>query len=124
MTKAGIGKAIQDKASQTLNTSVIEAQRMLLDRINSGVENMSTLSPQEKELLRGTQYEFLIKGSGLYPMSVSGSGLYLGRQGGSILGRNGGFVKKVPQAIESQPLSTNYQFRYTLPVMIQQMVRK
>jgi len=138
MTQAGIGKAIQDKTSQSLNASSIQAQRMLIDRINSGIENVSTLSAEEKELLKGTQYEFLIKGSGLYPMSgsglypvsgsglypVSGNGLYLGRQGGAIVGRNGGFVDKIPQAIQSQPLSTNYQFRYTLPVMIQQMVRK
>jgi hypothetical protein len=130
MTQAGIGKAIQDKTSQALNASSIQAQRMLIDRINSGTENVSTLSAEEKELLKGTQYEFLIKGSGLYPMTgsglypVSGNGLYLGRQGGAIVGRNGGFVDKIPQAIKSQPLSSNYQFRYTLPVMIQQMVRK
>ena len=130
LTQAGIGQAIQDKASQALNVSAIEAQRMLIDRINSGMENVSTLSPQEKELLKGTQYEFLIKGSGLYPVSgnglypASGNGLYLGRQGGSIVGRNGGFVHPVPQALQSQPLSTNYQFRYTLPVMMQKMIHK
>lgn len=130
MTQAGIGSALQDKANQTLNASAIEARRMLISRINSGTENSSTLSADEKELLRGTQYEFLIKGSGLYPMvgnglySVSGNGLYLGRQGGAIVGRNGGFVNGIPQAIQSQPLSSNYQFRYTLPVMLQKMVEK
>ena len=130
MTQAGLANALQDKANQALTASSIQAQRMLIDRINSGIENGSTLSPEEKQLLKGTQYEFLIKGSGLYPVSggglypASGNGLYLGRQGGAIVGRNGGFVNSVPQAVQSQPLSSNYQFRYTLPVMIQQMVRK
>lgn len=130
MTQAGIGNALQNKTNQVLNASAIEAQRMLMSRINSGLENTSTLSPQEKELLKGTQYEFLIKGSGLYPVSgnglypVSGNGLYLGRQGGAIVGRNGGFVDNIPQAIQSQSLSSNYQFRYTLPVMLQKMIEK
>jgi hypothetical protein len=130
MTQAGLANAAQDKASQVLNASAIEARRMLISRINSGLENVSTLSEDEKALLKGTQYEFLIKGSGLYPMAgsglypASGNGLYLGRQGGAIVGRNGGFVDKIPQAIQSQPLSSNYQFRYTLPVMLQKMVRK
>jgi len=122
MTQAGLANAAQDKANQLLNASAIESRKMLMSRINSGLENVSTLSPEEKELLKGTQYEFLIKGSGLYP--VSGNGLYLGRQGGAIVGRNGGFVNGIPQAVESQPLSSNFQFRYTLPVMLQKMIVK
>lgn len=121
LSKAGIGQAIQDKASQQLTSSAIQAQQALLSRISQGYETGSSLSPQEKQLLKGTPYEYMI-GSGLY----AGKGLYAGasRQGGAIVGTNGGFVKKMPQALQSQPLSQNFQFRYTLPVAIQQMVEK
>ena len=74
-----------------------------------------------KKLLKGTSLEYMV-GSGLY----AGKGLYAGssRQGGAIVGTNGGFVRKMPQALQSQPLSQNFQFRYTLPVAIQQLVEK
>ena len=121
LSRAGIGQAIQDKATQQLTSSALKAQEALMNRLSMGMESISTLSPQEKALLRGTPYEYMI-GSGLY----TGKGLYAGasRQGGAIVGTNGGFVKKMPQALQSQPLSQNFQFRYTLPVAIQQMVEK
>lgn len=121
LSRAGLGKALQDKASQQLTKSGLQAQQELLYKLNAGIENINTLSPEEKQLLRGTSLEYMI-GSGLY----TGSGLYAGssRQGGAIVGTNGGFVKKMPQALQSQPLSQNFQFRYTLPVAIQQMVEK
>lgn len=122
LSRAGIGQALQDKASQQLTASALKTQEALMNRLSMGMENISTLSPQEKLLLRGTPYESMI-GSGLY----AGKGLYAGsstRTGGAIVGNNGGFVKKMPQALQSQPLSQNFQFRYTLPVAIQQMVEK
>ena len=126
MTQAGIGKAVQDKVSQQLNASAIQAQQILISRINAGLENPSTLSPEEKQLLKGTQFEYMI-GSGLYPVSGSGlyagKGLYLGRQGGAIMGLNGGMVHTTPQALQSQPMSANFQFRYTMPVALQSVVR-
>lgn len=129
LSRAGIGQAIQDKATQQLTSSALQAQQQLLYKLNAGIENINTLSPEEKQLLKGTSLEYMI-GNGLYPMS--GSGLYAGkglyasasRQGGAIVGTNGGFVKKIPQALQSQPLSTNFQFRYTLPVAVQQLVEK
>jgi hypothetical protein len=134
MSQAGIGKAVQDKVSQQLNASVVQAQKELINRISQGYETQSSLSPEEKQLLKGTPYEYMI-GSGLYPMSgsglypVSGSGLYagkglyLGRQGGAIMGLNGGMVNTTPQALQSQPMSANFQFRYTMPVALQSVVR-
>ena len=121
LSRAGIGQALQDKASQQITKSSIQAQQELLYKLNAGIENINTLSPEEKKLLKGTPLEYMV-GSGLY----TGSGLYAGasRQGGAIVGTNGGFVKKMPQALQSQPLSENFQFRYTLPVAIQQMVGK
>lgn len=242
MTQAGLGKAIQDKANQALNASAIQAQQALIGKINAGIENISTLSPEEKQLLIGTQFEYLV-GKGLYvsgrgttqsmvssrmrqiqphqprpvrsadeiaylrrrdlnsrrvapsvaepsirdpdtginfdeylpvanvneipmssnasvvrnngntrqivpvasvvrdngnvrqnipvatvvevrvPANTSGNGLYLGRQGGSIIGLNGGMVYTSPQALQSQPMSSNFQFRYTLPVAFQSIIR-
>jgi len=124
MTQAGLGKAIQDKASQQLNTSAIQAQQMLIGRLNAGIENVSTLSPEEKQLLKGTQFEYMI-GRGLYSGGglYAGRGLYLGRQGGAIMGLNGGMVNTSSQALQSQPSSSNFQFRYTLPVALQSIVR-
>jgi hypothetical protein len=122
MTQAGIGQAVQDKMSQQLNASGIRAREELMNRLSMGMESISTLSPEEKQLLRGTPYEKMI-GSGLYPMSA-GRGLYLGRQGsGAIMGLNGGMVHTTPQALQSQPMSANFQFRYTMPVALQSVVR-
>lgn len=125
LSRASLEQAVQDKASQQLTKSALQAQQALLSRISQGYETGSSLSPQEKALLKGTPYEYMI-GSGLY----AGKGLYAGssgsstRTGGAIVGTNGGFVKKMPQALQSQPLSQNFQFRYTLPVAIQQLVEK
>ena len=127
MTQAGIGQAIQDKATQALNAGSVQAQKELINRLNIGLENISTLSPEEKALLRGTQYAHLI-GGGLHPMGGGlhpmGGGLYAGaKRGGAIIGLNGGMVHTTPQALQSQPMASNFQFRYTLPVAIQSVVR-
>jgi hypothetical protein len=128
LSKAGLEQAIQDKVSQQLTTSSIQLQRQLLERLASGMENIASLSADEKMLLRGTPYEYMI-GSGLYPMSgsglypMSGNGLYASnKRGGAIVGNNGGFVKRQPQALQSQPNSANFQFRYTLPINLQKMM--
>jgi len=127
LSKAGIQKALEDKATQQLTQASIQAQQSLLERLYSGIENLDTLSPEEKQLLKGTSYEYM-SGNGLYA-GASGRGLYpmngngiTARRGGSIIGNNGGFVKQQPQALQSQPLSTNFQFRYTLPVALQKMI--
>jgi hypothetical protein len=131
LSKAGLEQAIQDRVSQQLTTSSIQLQQQLLEKLASGMENISTLSADEKLLLKGTPYEYMI-GNGLYPMSgnglypmypSSGSGLYTSNKRGSgIIGTNGGFVKRQPQALQSQPNSANFQFRYTLPVNLQKMI--
>jgi hypothetical protein len=132
LSKAGMKQALEDKAKQQLTQASIQAQQsLLISRLNSGLENVRTLSPEEKQLLKGTQYEYMI-GGGLYPMN--GNGLYAGsagrgltassRRGGAIIGNNGGFVRGQPQALQSQPSSTNFQFRYTLPVALQQMIER
>jgi len=126
MSQAGIAQAIQDKATQSLQSAGIQAQKALIDRLNMGIENISTLSAEEKALLKGTSYEYmsgngLYAGRGLYPV---GNGLYAGsRQGGAIVGLNGGIVHRQPQALQSQPLASNFQFKYTLPVALQSIVR-
>lgn len=53
---------------------------------------------------------------------VFGTGLYR-REGGSI-GRNGGFIHGQPPALQSQPYSSNFQFRATLPVAYQRFSGK
>lgn len=125
LSRAGLEKAVQDKVSQKLTSSAIQAQQQLLERLASGMENVATLSPEEKSLLRGTQYESLIGkglGYGLHPL---GSGLYASnKRGGAIVGNNGGFVQHRPQALQSQPNSANFQFRYTLPVALQKMIER
>jgi len=128
LSRAGLEQAVQDKVSQKLNASSIQLQQRLLSRLASGMEDASSLSPQEKELLKGTMYESLI-GSGLHPFGAGlhpfGSGLYASnRRGGAIVGHNGGFVQQRPQALQSQPNSANFQFRYTLPVALQKMIEK
>ena len=128
LSRAGLEQAVQDKASQQLTKSALQAQKsLLIGRISQGYETGATLSPDEKALLKGTQYEYMI-GKGLYTGSglYAGKGLYAGssRQGGAIIGNNGGFVKQRPQALQSQSQSQNFQFRYTLPVAIQQLVEK
>ena len=134
MTQAGISQAVQDKATQALNAGSIQARKALLDRLNAGIENVSTLSAEEKALLKGTTYEYLV-GGGLHPMGAGlgyglsagaglGAGLYASnKRGGSIVGLNGGMVHTTPQALQSQPMATNFQFRYTLPVPFQSIIR-
>lgn len=113
MTQAGIGQAIQDKASQSLNASAVRAQQELINRLNIGLENSSTLSPEEKQLLKGTQYSYMV-----------GNGLYVGAtRGRGIVGLNGGMVHTSPQALQSQPMSANFQFRYTMPVPLQSLIK-
>lgn len=120
MNQAGIGQAIQNQASQSLNAGAIKAQEALMNRLATGMENPNTLSAEEKALLKGTPYEYMI-GRGLYPQ---GRGLYVGSaRGGAIVGLNGGMVHTTPQALQSQPMASNFQFRYTLPVVIQQAIR-
>ena len=121
LSRASLEQAVQDKASQQITKTALQAQRELLYKLNAGIENINTLSPEEKKLLKGTSLEYMV-GSGLY----AGKGLYAGssRQGGAIVGTNGGFVKQRPQALQSQSQSQNFQFRYTLPVAIQQLVEK
>ena len=136
LSKAGLEQAIQNKVSQQLTASSIQLQQQLLERLASGMENIASLSADEKMLLRGTPYESMLgnglyatSGNGLYAMSgnglyaTSGNGLYASnKRGGSIIGNNGGFVKRQPQALQSQPNSANFQFRYTLPVNLQKMM--
>lgn len=66
-------------------------------------------------------------GYGLYASGRAGYGLYAGgtlRREKSTIGRGGGFVganASLPQALQSQPLASNYQFRYTLPPQYQRL---
>lgn len=128
LSKAGIGQALQDKASQQLNASSAQLQQQLFNKISTGMIDISKLTNQEKNLLKGTDYEFLIEssGSGLYASNKRGAGIHSSETsnkcGGAIVGNNGGFVKNRPQALQSQPNSANFQFRYTLPVNLQKMI--
>lgn len=69
-------------------------------------------------------------GSGLY---AGGSGLYASARargrglfaGGAVaeeasIGRNGGFVRQLPPALQSQPYSANFHFQFQLPPQYQQ----
>lgn len=96
MNRSGIGNALQNKEIQNMNISRIQSQ------------------------MDGNG---LYAGRGLYP--VSGNGLYLGnKSGGSIVGKNGGMVYTTPQALQSQPNSSNFQFRYTTIPLVVGMLKK
>lgn len=55
----------------------------------------------------------LYAGRGMY----AGGGLYAG--GGVDAGLNGGFVRQMPPALQSQPYSANYHFQFQLPPQYQ-----
>ena len=82
----------------------------------------------------GLQDDHRLDGSGLYAGGGAGGGygLYAGGRGfyagrglrreHSTIGRGGGFVganASLPQALQSQPMASNFQFRYTLPPQYQ-----
>jgi len=73
--------------------------------------------------------EGLYAGYGLYAQGRSGCGMYAGgglKREMSTIGRGGGFVgagSTLPSALQSQPFSSNFQFRYTLPTQYQQFTR-
>lgn len=73
----------------------------------------------------GLQNDHRLDGSGLYASGRAGYGLYAGgtlRRERSTIGRGGGFVganMSLPQALQSQPMASNFQFRYTLPPQYQ-----
>jgi len=75
----------------------------------------------------GLQNDHRLDGSGLYASGRAGYGLYAGgalKREKSTIGRGGGFVganASLPQALQSQPLASNYQFRYTLPPQYQRL---
>lgn len=63
----------------------------------------------------------LYAGRGLY----AGNGLYAGRglfAGGAVgdIGHNGGFVRQLPPALQSQPYSANFHFQFQLPPQYQE----
>lgn len=113
LSRAGVQKAVENRISQELTQASVKAQNDLIAKLRAGIETATTLSPEEKQLLVGTQYDYMI-GSGLYP--VSGNGLYLGRQGGGIVGLNGGFVAKNHQALQSNASDANNHFRTHLRI--------
>jgi len=90
LSRASITNALSDKAMAELNArAVAEKQR----------ESVSA-------------YERALAGQGLYAGQYSGRGV---SKSAAIVGLNGGLVRHTPQALRSQPLGANYQFRYTLP---------
>ena len=110
LTRSGIEEAVVNRASE-------ELENRRRDRIGSrrGMYRRELMpSPMEGE--------GLYAGSGLYA-GTRGSGMrtaYRRRQTGIVGARgsliHGGAVGSfTPQALQSQPYSENYQFRYTLP---------
>lgn len=104
LSRSAIQGAIQDKLASELTAAQIEARRMAGYGLGLG------LSPL---------------GAGLSPLGAGGSGLYVSgsRRGGSIIGRNGGFIRENPQALQSQADLSNYQFKYRLPIQYQSIYR-
>lgn len=117
LSRAGIGQAVQDKMSQELDARAVEAQKALMNNMTPSDRELylRQLTPEQRAVLgRGLG----LFGAGLYPVGAGlGAGLYVGaKRGGSIVGLQGGLIHPTPQALEPQPISTNYQFRYTLPL--------
>ncbi len=96
LSSAGIQKAIADKASSELISRSIQSRQQ---------PNLTSV--------------------GSLTGSLTGSGLYASypRRTGGAVGLNGGFVKHLPPAMQSQPLSANFQFQNTLPPAYQKFAK-
>ena len=100
LSRASLDKAVSDKASAELAKYAIEARQMMPPSYDTGMSGMG-----------------LYAGAGLTAGGSLGTGLYLSnvRRTGGAIGLNGGFVGRLPPALQSQPFSANFQFQNTLP---------
>jgi hypothetical protein len=88
LSRASLNKAAADKASSELAKYAIQSRQQLMTQ----PETYS--NPNVDNML--------------------GNGLYASKSGGAV-GVNGGFVRRLPPALQSQPYSANFQFQATLP---------
>lgn len=122
--KKGAKRYANDKALEILNEE-LGTNMGYLDR--AGVES-AMLNKLEAETARARE-ERRMAGYGLY---ASGSGLGLGMCGGRVrpmsrtggnVGLNGGNVRQLPPALQSQPYGANFQFQHFLPPQYQKFSR-
>lgn len=95
LSSSAIQKAVADKASAEIAKIQMEARQQALSMSPEAYSNAS---------LDG------IFGNGLYA-----SGRQRMSKSGGAIGLNGGFMKSLPPALQSQPYSANFQFQSTLP---------
>jgi hypothetical protein len=88
LSRASLNKAAADKVSSELAKYAIQSRQQLMTQ----PETYS--NPNADNML--------------------GNGLYASKSGGAV-GVNGGFVRRLPPALQSQPYSANFQFQATLP---------
>jgi hypothetical protein len=88
------------------NLSSAGIQKAIADKASSELISRSIQSRQQTDPFGG---------SGLYAS-------YPSRTGGAV-GLNGGFMKHLPPAMQSQPLSANFQFQATLPPAYQKFAK-
>jgi hypothetical protein len=79
---------------------------------NKAMAELNARAVAEKQRESVSAYERALAGQGLYAGQSSGRGV---SKSAAIVGLNGGLIRHTPQALRSQPLGANYQFRYTLP---------
>lgn len=104
ISTSSIQKAVADKASAELAKLQAEARQQALMYQDPSV----AFSNSSLDGIIGNGL-----GTGL------GTGLYVGRQrmskSGGAIGLNGGFMRTLPPALQSQPFSANFHFQSTLP---------
>lgn len=94
------------------NLSTASIQSALANKASAELSKLATQQKTEQPVLTDMELQAM-SGNGLY----AGGGLYLGqvRKSGGAIGLNGGFVRPLPPALQSQPFSANFQFQHTLP---------
>lgn len=94
------------------NLSSASIQSALANKASAELDKLSAQQKLSQPVLTDMELQAMT-GSGLY----AGSGLYLSnsRKSGGAIGLNGGFVRHLPPALQSQPFSANFQFQHTLP---------
>lgn len=117
LAKTLAGRYVQDKALSSLNaqlgTNMGDLSRASIEDAlaNKARAELDALKIRQQQMERPVPSSM---GSGLY----AGKGLYAGRsmsRSGGAIGLNGGFIRHQPQALQSQPYSSHFQFQHTLP---------
>jgi len=97
------------------NLSSASIQSALANKATADLDKLAIQQKYFKPPQQLTEMDLqAMYGNGLYAGGGLGVGLYASKSGGAV-GLNGGFVRSLPPALQSQPFSANFQFQHTLP---------